>query len=39
MRGLASTVQDLARWSAFVADPVSEVLAPDTFEEMCEPQV
>ncbi len=37
--GLASTVQDLARWSAFVADPVSEVLAPDTFEEMCEPQV
>ncbi len=37
--GLASTVQDLARWSSFVADPVSEVLAPDTFEEMCEPQV
>ncbi|MEO5710097.1 MAG: serine hydrolase domain-containing protein [Nocardioidaceae bacterium] len=37
--GLASTAEDLARWSAFVADPVDEVLAPDTLEEMCEPQV
>ena len=37
--GLASTGEDLARWSAFVADPVSEVLATDTVEEMCEPQV
>jgi CubicO group peptidase (beta-lactamase class C family) len=37
--GLASTGADLARWSAFVADPVSEVLAADTVEEMCEPQV
>ena len=37
--GLASTGEDLARWSAFVADPVSEVLAPDTLEEMTEPQV
>ena len=37
--GLASTGADLARWSAFVADPVAEVLAPDTLEEMCEPQV
>ena len=27
--GLASTGADLARWSAFVADPVAEVLAPD----------
>jgi CubicO group peptidase (beta-lactamase class C family) len=36
--GLASTGTDLARWSAFVADPVAEVLAPDTVEEMCEPQ-
>ncbi len=36
--GLASTGADLARWSAFVADPVDEVLAPDTLEEMCEPQ-
>ena len=33
--GLASTGADLARWSAFVADPVDEVLAPDTLEEMC----
>jgi CubicO group peptidase (beta-lactamase class C family) len=36
--GLASTGADLARWSAFVADPVEEVLRPDTVEEMCEPQ-
>lgn len=37
--GLASTARDMARWSAFVADPVAEVLSPDTVEEMCEPQV
>jgi CubicO group peptidase (beta-lactamase class C family) len=37
--GLASTGADLARWSAFVAAPVPEVLSPDTLEEMCEPQV
>ncbi len=37
--GLASTATDMARWSAFVADPVSEVLAKDTLEEMCEPQI
>ncbi len=37
--GLASTGADLARWSAFVADPVAEVLSPDTVAEMCEPQV
>ena len=37
--GLASTATDLARWSAFVADPDSEVLSPDTLEEMCQPQV
>ena len=37
--GLASTGADMARWSAFVADPVTEVLSPDTLEEMCEPQV
>jgi CubicO group peptidase (beta-lactamase class C family) len=36
--GLASTGEDLARWSAFVADPVPEVLASDTLQEMCEPQ-
>ncbi len=37
--GLASTATDMARWSAFVADPVAEVLAADTLEEMCEPQI
>ena len=37
--GLASTADDMARWSAFVADPVDEVLAADTLEEMCEPQI
>ena len=36
--GLASTARDLARWSAFVADP-GRVLSPDTLEEMCQPQV
>jgi CubicO group peptidase (beta-lactamase class C family) len=37
--GLASTGEDMARWSSFVADPVAEVLDPATLEEMCEPQV
>jgi CubicO group peptidase (beta-lactamase class C family) len=37
--GLASTAADLARWSAFVADPDPAVLSPDTMEEMCQPQV
>jgi CubicO group peptidase (beta-lactamase class C family) len=37
--GLASTGADLARWSAFLADPAGEVLSPDTLEEMCEPQL
>ncbi len=37
--GLASTADDMARWSAFVADPVAEVLAPATLAEMCEPQI
>ena len=37
--GLASTPTDMARWSSFVADPPSEVLATDTLEEMCEPQI
>ena len=37
--GLASTARDLARWTAFIADPDPEVLAPDTLEEMCQPQV
>lgn len=37
--GLWSTVADLARYAAFVADPVPEVLAPDTIEEMCRPLI
>ena len=37
--GLASTATDMARWSSFVADPVPEVLAKDTLEEMCEPLI
>ena len=36
---LASTADDLIRWSAFVADPDPDVLSPDTLEEMCQPQV
>ncbi|MEO7059303.1 MAG: serine hydrolase domain-containing protein, partial [Lapillicoccus sp.] len=35
--GLWSTVADLARYAAFIADPDSEVLAPDSVEEMCRP--
>ncbi len=37
--GLYSTAGDLARWSAFVADPPAEVLNPDTLEEMLQPQI
>lgn len=36
---LASTVRDLATWGSFLAEPVSEVLSPDTVEEMCQPQI
>jgi CubicO group peptidase (beta-lactamase class C family) len=36
---LWSTVADLGRWAAFVADPDGAVLSPDTVEEMCHPQV
>jgi len=36
--GLASTADDLAKWSAFVADP-GDLLAADTIEEMCQPQI
>ncbi len=35
---LASTAADLARWSAFVADPAA-LLSADTMEEMCQPQI
>ncbi|WP_338748631.1 serine hydrolase domain-containing protein [Janibacter alittae] len=37
--GLRSTPTDMARWGGFIADPVEEVLSPDTLEEMCQPQV
>jgi CubicO group peptidase (beta-lactamase class C family) len=37
--GLASTGVDMARWSAFVADPPAEILAPATLEEMLQPQI
>ena len=36
---LWSTTGDVARWAAFIADPPAEVLAADTLEEMCQPQV
>lgn len=36
--GLRSTPADLARWGGFIADPVAEILSPDTVEEMCQPQ-
>ncbi len=37
--GLASTATDMVTWGGFVADPTDEVLHPDTFEEMCQPQI
>lgn len=37
--GLASTPADMAKWGSFVAAPTAEVLHPDTFEEMCQPQI
>ncbi|MFI7430597.1 serine hydrolase domain-containing protein [Micromonospora sp. NPDC049836] len=36
---LWSTVEDLARWAAFLADPAPDVLAPATLAEMCAPVV
>lgn len=36
---LWSTPADLCRWGGFLADPVADVLAPDTVEEMCAPAV
>ncbi|MFJ8581991.1 serine hydrolase domain-containing protein [Micromonospora sp. NPDC093277] len=36
---LWSTVTDLARWAAFLADPAPDVLAPATLAEMCSPVV
>ncbi|QNE19661.1 beta-lactamase family protein [Kribbella qitaiheensis] len=37
--GLASTAEDLAKWMAFIAGPVEEVLSKDTIDEMCQPQI
>ncbi|MGN9775844.1 serine hydrolase domain-containing protein [Micromonospora sp. H33] len=36
---LWSTVADLARWAAFLADPAPHVLSPETVTEMCAPVV
>lgn len=36
---LWSTATDMAAWHAFLADPDESVLAADTLEEMCQPQV
>ncbi|MEU3456792.1 serine hydrolase domain-containing protein [Micromonospora sp. NPDC006766] len=36
---LWSTVADLGRWAAFLADPAPDVLAPATLTEMCAPVV
>ncbi len=36
---LASTVRDLAAWGSFLADPLEDVLAKDTLDEMCQPQI
>ncbi|PZM95051.1 MAG: serine hydrolase [Actinobacteria bacterium] len=36
---LWSTLADLARWAAFLADPTPAVLAPATLAEMCTPVV
>ena len=37
--GLWSTVADLGRYAAFIADPIDEILAPDTLDEMCRPLI
>ena len=37
--GLWSTVADLGRYAAFVADPIEEVLSADTVNEMCQPVI
>ena len=39
MGGLWSTVADLTRYAAFLADPDPAVLAPDTLAQMCRPTV
>jgi CubicO group peptidase (beta-lactamase class C family) len=37
--GLWSTVADLGRYASFVADPIDEILAPDSLDEMCRPLI
>jgi CubicO group peptidase (beta-lactamase class C family) len=37
--GLWSTVADLGRYASFMADPIAEVLASGTLEEMCRPVI
>jgi CubicO group peptidase (beta-lactamase class C family) len=37
--GLWSTVADLGRYASFVADPVDEILSPDSLDEMCRPLI
>jgi len=37
--GLWSTVADMGRYAAFIADPVDEVLSPDSVDEMCRPLI
>jgi CubicO group peptidase (beta-lactamase class C family) len=37
--GLWSTVADLGRYAAFVADPIEEVLSSDSLDEMCRPLI
>lgn len=37
--GLWSTVADMGRYAAFVADPTDEVLSPDSLDEMCRPVI
>lgn len=36
---LWSSIEDLGRWAAFLAEPTPEVLAPETLTEMCAPVV
>jgi len=37
--GLWSTVADLGRYASFMADPIDEILAPATVDEMCRPLI
>lgn len=37
--GLFSTAHDMATWHGFLAAPDEQILAADTVEEMCQPQV